>query len=317
MKKWLTSTEGMKLLSYKNQASVNRLATRYGVRTKPRCTDGRKWLYFNAKDLLEAYNKTSLRNMNHKALPTFPKYDTFLRLEGDFVVICDAHCPFVDKEFFEQLLHIRDKWGVSKLILAGDTMNCAAFSRFPSIFKTSWQTEREVTLWFLEQCAKEFDHTYVLTANHEMRYLLKLNVSYDASILQNGGELDIWQVAIAKLDTNYKNKITFSIYPYCLVNDLWRITHPQNARKQPLSLSRELSIINGQNIILAHAHMSGWSYAPDGEHELFDCGIFSNPLLHDYKCMRDTPHYKWTESFIIIKDNEGHIFRKGIDRPVV
>ena len=319
---YLVARDAAKLLEYSDIGSVARLANKSRVEHIPNPHNRRQRLY-NREQLIRAYNERSEKSIPQAQLPYIPaRYNKFWRLRGDKIVIADCHCPLVDFKFFEDsVLRVRDTWKIGELILAGDTLDCAAFSRFYDLVPIPWQDEKEVGRRFLKRCAEEFDKVWVLTANHEMRYFKKLWLTHDQRILLRASVMDLWQLVTAEIEKETKKRLNFSIYPYCVINEKpgpgWRILHPNTARKIPLSFAREMAAVHSQNIVVTHAHMSAWSYAPNTAYQLIDCGVFADPQYFSYKQLRVTAHFKWSQTFCIIKDNKGFICRKDDKTPVV
>lgn len=313
--KWITAKQAAKLANYKDVGSVGRIAQRYKVETKPN-PDNKAHNLYHKQDFLRALVERKDKHITTECLPYIPpKYNTFWSLTGDFILISDVHCPFIDWDFFYNgVLAIRDRWKIDRLLVAGDTLNCDAFSKFYSIVETSWQQEKVSARKFLTVCSQEFDEVYILTANHELRLLKKLWLSQTPDVLVAGDRMELWELLMGKMEDATKGRLRFSIYPYCVINDSatygWRIVHPNQYRKQPLSFGREQAAKYFQNIVVTHAHMSAWSYAPNSDVQLFDMGVFANPLCFPYKQMQVTAHYDWSESFMVIKDNVGTIFRR-------
>jgi len=316
-KDWVKAREAMKALGYENIASVSGLARNNNVETI-KIKHGH-FLYY-LPGLIKAKEESNIKYINYQwNQEEFATFNTFLKLPDEpCMVIADAHCPFVDWGLFEQALRTKDEYKTGSLILAGDTLNCSAQSKFYDMFVVPWQDEKRVARKFIKACSKEFDKVYLLTANHEMRYLRMLEAKYLPNVIQEdaGGKLDIWEVALSTLVEKCPN-LKISIYPYCDVGELWRVFHPSTARKQPLSLARDLHLIHTKSIVLAHAHLSGWCPAPNPIYTLIDCGIFANPLQFSYKNLKVTAHYQWTESYVVIKNQKGFLFMKGEQRPVV
>jgi len=312
----LTAREAAALLGYKNTSNVNRLANAYGVRKEK---GPRSWLLYHKDDLLKAHDKVDISCVRNGCdTAGFAKFNTYLRLKTPIIVIADCHCPFVDWGFWEYVLSIKDEYGIGRLVLAGDTMDCGAQSRFYSLIKADWEVEKEITQKFIKEALREFDEVYLLTANHELRYLKRLWISYDESMIeQDAGErLDVWQAGLNELIK--KENLKISIYPYADIGETWRVCHPSSYRKQPLSFARDQFMITGKSQIVTHAHMSGICPAPDGEHWLVDCGCFADPLNFAYKNLRVTAHYKWTESFVTINEDEWPtVWMKNNDTPIL
>jgi len=311
-KKWIYAREAAKVLDYKDTASVSRLAAKNNVRTRK---GKRSWTLYHKGDLEKAREKSELQCVPYKNLYTPPEYNTFPRLKGDWMVIADCHCPLVDWALWEESLRVRDKLKLKNLVLAGDTLNCTAFSRFYEIVRIPWEVEKESAAELICAACKEYDKVVMLTANHELRYLRRLWIDYSERVLKEGQMLDVWQQVTANVEKEYKSRLRITIFPYCVINEKpgpgWRIIHPSAYRKIPLSLGREMAALHYQNIITTHAHMSAWSYAPNTELQLIDCGVFANPKTFSYKNLRVTAHFLWSESFVAIKDNAGYLFRKG------
>lgn len=313
---WITARAGAKLLGYKNPSNVNDLAHSYNVRTKP--GKRKNWFLYHKGDLEKAHEQIDVGFIrNTYTEPGFAKFNTYLKLKAPQLVIADCHCPFVDWVFLDQALRTKDKLGIRRVTLAGDTADCAAQSKFYSIIKVDWEIEKEILQKLLKKLLKEFDEVNILTANHELRYLKRLWVNYNPDIVaeDSGERLDIWQSGLGDLIKDKKLKI--SIYPYADIGKTWRVCHPSSYRKQPLSFGREQVAITGKSQIVTHAHMSGIGPAPDAKHWIVDCGVFADPLNFPYKNLRVTAHYKWTESFVTIDEDEWPtLYMKGNEKPI-
>jgi hypothetical protein len=312
-KKWLRVGEARKLLGYQDGSSVHRLALRNNVRTQPGYRKGA--FEYHRGDLLKALERIQgLSYFKHEQEKNFVKFNTFRHIREPVLVIADAHAPFMDWELFEEALRVKDKYKISRVVLAGDTLNCSAQSPFFDMFKIEWDVEKREARKFIKACAKEFDKVDLLTANHELRFMKLLWIDVPVGILQRdaGKEMDVWETALSNMGVELKDKIHISVYPFCDVFDTWRICHPSTCHKNPLSLARELNKIYGKSIVLAHAHMSAIAPAPNTKYTLIDCGIFANPKYFGYKNMRITSHYQWSESFAVILDDDwGQLFMKG------
>ena len=315
-KEWLTSLEVQKILGYKDRSSANRTCDKYEVRTKEGWRRGTK--LFLAEDVANLLGKISYEKDTTKKFFVPQKFNTHLRLKGDCMIISDMHCPLIDWELWKQSLKVRDKYKISQLLLAGDFLNCSAQSPFYTMFPIPWEDEKESARAVLKECGKEYDKIYLLTANHELRYMKLLKAQYDPSTIEQdkGYNLDVWQNVLGDIRQDLKDKSRISIYPYCDIGKDWRVFHPATARKQPLSLARELSNIHGKSAIVTHAHLTGWCMAPDGKKELIDCGVFADPLGFDYKNLRVTAHYAWNESFVAIVNGHGRVFLKGREESI-
>lgn len=311
---WLGSRELAKKLGYSNISTISKIARNGQVRIKKSAKNKTHHLYY-VPDFIKAIQKLNYKKTNESILYTeFRKFDKWKKVKLPAVIIADAHCPFVDFEFLDNVLRLKDRLKIDKLILAGDTLDCSSHSKFFDMFKIDWDVEKDVAREFLEKCAKEFDNITLLTANHELRFMKMLNINA-GNIIANTGDgrkLDIWETVFDPISDKHKSKFDVSIYPYCDVGKSWMVVHPKNARKQPLSLGRELHGIYGKSIIVTHAHMTAWTPAPCAKHTLIDCGVFADPKSFAYKNINITSHYQWSESCVILMhEDHGWVYRKG------
>ncbi len=310
---WLTARQAAELLGYKNAANVNRLAKGHNVRTKPGSRSN--WLLYHRHDLLKAHDGVDFKYVRHDhMIEPFVAFNKFQELPAPQVVISDCHCPFVDWQFLEQMLRIKEREKIGNITLAGDTLDCCAFSKFYNIVTVDWQTEKHFARELLKRLLREFDNVTVLTANHEIRYLKKLDISYSPAMAErdDGKMLDVWEDGLTSHILE-NDKLKISTYPYAHIGETWQVSHPEEYRKIPLSWARDQFAITMRSQIVTHAHMSGWCPAPPGlPWELMDMGLFANPSLFIYKGMRVTNHFKWSESFCTIDEGEwGSLYLKN------
>jgi hypothetical protein len=323
-KLWLTAREAATLVGYKNPSNVSRMARSNKVRTKPD-PQHTNWLLYNRKDFIRAFEGMDHSSNRPDSMQSigFPKFNTYLRLKGDKIVMSDAHCPYFDWVLLEQVLRVKDQFGVGELVLAGDTMDCCAQSGFYNLIKADWEVEKVIAKKLFNKLFQEFDKIYLLTANHELRYLRLLWLSYDPSIVEgdHGERLDIWQGVLGDKIRDHRLKI--SIYPYCDIGETWRVSHPKDYRKIPLSFARDQFAITMRSQIITHAHMTGWCYAPPGQgapagdYYLVDTGVCADPRHFPYKNLKITSHFGWSESFVLLKDEFPFIFVKDHNSPIV
>lgn len=222
-----------------------------------------------------------------------PQYNNFWRLEGDWIIASDFHVPFHDCDFILTMLHFAKDKGIRKLLIGGDFMNCDDYSSFFSMVNPiPWSDEKDIARDLLIDLANHFDEIKVLTGNHELRFLRKL---------ERGDINDLWGSVTYVLRDNIKDKIQFSMYPYCQINGNIQCEHGKY-RQIPLSLGRARHANTHMNMVIFHGHQTGFCYAPNGKHKLFDCGLMADPLKFDYKQINPTTHFEWSQSFLWLED---------------
>ena len=317
---WLTVDQAASLCGYTNSSSVSRLKRSFGIRTKPYSGN---WVLYYKPDIIKALEKRSDRGINVKGTEAkyLHKYTNCPKLYGDYIVLADLHCPMVDKKFVSEATKIAYKMKIGQLIIAGDFLDCSAHSKFYDISpRFDWPLEKRVARDMLAFFSQEFDSVQLLTANHEFRYLKKLELKHTDDIMKRdaGEELDIWEVTLSKMKDRYRNRIDISIYPYCRLNgDEWRIIHPDRAWKYPLNEAEQISHKRNCSVAMAHTHVSGWRYASDGKRHLVSLGVCADPNHFGWYRLRENTAYEWSETFLIIKDNDPLIFLKGSKFPVL
>lgn len=317
-KEWVTAKVAAKELNYKNTSNVNHLARAHKVPTKRGARKG--WFLYHLPSLKEAQDKVDVSSIrNDFFAEQFVEFNKFQKLPVPQLLVSDCHCPFVDWQLLEQMLRVKDRMKISSIVMAGDTLDCCSFSSFYNIVTVDWATEKHFARELLKRVLREFDSVTMLTANHEMRYIKKLDVTYSPAVAEqdDGKKLDIWENAFS--DRILKNdRLKISTYPYAHIGKTWQISHPNEYRKIPLSWARDQFAITMRSQIVTHGHGSAWAPAPPGlPWELIDMGIFANPSLFIYKGMKVTNHFKWSESFCTIDENEwGQLWIKNHDNPM-
>ena len=309
---WLDRQQAATLIGYSDPGSVSRFATKYGVETRPGQRKG--WLLYSKGDIFKVLEQTDTAKYTNKSCQPsgfLKRFDTHFRLTGDHLIISDTHCPLVDIAFVQTAIKTAHKEKVGKLLVAGDFWDCCALSTFPKLFPIPWSEEKKSGGALLDLLSKEFDKVYLITGNHEMRYLLRLGIPQDTDLLNNGINTDLWELAASRLDQKYQDRVEFSIYPKAEIDE-WFITHPKNFRIVPGSTGRTLSQIEWKkNVLIGHAHMTAISQNPSGNGWIVDLGTMFDPVHCDYKNLQETTHPKWTESFGILRDGFCTVYVKG------
>lgn len=220
-----------------------------------------------------------------------------------FCIASDWHIPFYDPALATRMFLLCQHWDppIKDLIIGGDFYDFAGASKWfdsdPDMRRTVEDDLREGE-YILIQLAEWFERILVIRGNHENRlYTGKLGkeISFDR---------------LSRMMTLIPDKITFSKWPFCVVNEKWRITHPKPFWKNPLSLARELASIHLQHIIMAHGHGMAVGRDKSGMFMAIDSGGMMDPQKIEYVSMVDTAHGKWCPGFLIIEDDKVHVFNE-------
>lgn len=225
-------------------------------------------------------------------------YNDFWKLEGDFMITSDWHVPYYDADICNKMIQMSEKFGITKLIIAGDFFNQDAFSHYLSRDACSFGEEQHVASEVLDILCTAFDEIYVLTGNHDIRLLKVLSFKLKTD--------DIWKMVTSELG----RQIKVSEYPYLKINSKWHITHPKNFSILPTQVARKMNHKYQQSVGVAHGHAMGITYSPSGNEVLFDTGGMFDQDKVEYSRMCDTTHSEWQTGFSIIKNNFLYQFPK-------
>lgn len=222
-------------------------------------------------------------------------YNDYFRLSGDWVVSSDYHIPYSDQELIENMIKVAKKFKISNLLVAGDFLDMAMFSEYFIQEEGSFEEELETAREVLKLLSGHFKDVRFLAGNHDIRMLRKLEFKLNVK--------NFFQM----LDKDLK----VSKYPYCTINDRWRITHPKTYSRLSTRVAYFMTHKHKMHIGVAHGHAMGVTYSPSGEEICFDTGGMFQRDRIEYVNLIDTTHPMWTSGFSIIKNNHLYLFPKA------
>lgn len=221
-----------------------------------------------------------------------PKFTSYLRLEGDFMVSSDWHIPAYHEDMADKLIQIAKKWKLKKHIIVGDFLNMGAFSRHDiRDGRDSFKAEQVLARSILERMFKQFDTVYWLLGNHEVRML--------RSLLFQAKLSDIALTILGGL-ANAKNLVC-SDYGYAIVNEEWRLTHPKSYSQMGGTVPVKLANKFEQSVIGAHGHHIGIRVASNKNRVGIDLGGMFDVRKIDYVMQEDSTHPMWNTAFGVLK----------------
>lgn len=283
--RWVDAREAAPLLGMGHHGSLSHFALDHGV---PYVKRGKKHLYPLA-ELMKAHALVSRSNV-----PDYPDFNQEWRHDCNMVLIGDAHCPLDWVEGREHVLRVRDEHKITDLGIVGDLLNCSQFGKFHDRYPIPWQHEKAAARNLLYWASKEFERVWVVTGNHEMRYIRKL---------ERGDPDDVWELEISPLAPEAKRRLAFSTYGFFICQGV-RVTHPYIGRMNAVSWAlAQANIHTDQSILAFHHHTRGKQDTLDGRRQAAACGMFSWPEKHGYKYLSDgIPFPLWTTGFAAIVD---------------
>jgi hypothetical protein len=273
-------------------------------------------------------NEVKAETLRVPLRPALIKFTDALRVEADPVAVTsDWHIPFYDERLVRRLMLICQHWKppIKSLIVAGDFLDLEQMSRFvpardaeredaDALLELDLRATEEMLAYLVEW----FKRIDVFMGNHEERlYSRKLERQIGYERLSR-----LWmpQGIIPK------KRIRFSHYRYCILNDEWRISHPDQHWKNLNRLAQELAAKYQSNYMLAHSHKMSVGYDISGRWLTVDLGAMVDPEVLAYHQRKDTTAWSWCPGFVIVSNGKPHSFndkwtdwehyRKALDIPI-
>ena len=225
-------------------------------------------------------------------------FDRAFNLEGDFMIVGDAHVPYTDWDLAALVSAVARKHlkKPRRMILAGDFFSMDYFSTYAQIvISPTWKRERDAARALLELWFKTFDEIYGLMGNHERRLQRFTAGAFD-------------ETDIAALVFSNPDKLKWSDYGWCVVNSIWRITHPKNYSRLNLRVAEDLAMKYRQNIISHHEHHAGMGFDRYGNHVIVNNGCLLEQSKLSYASLDDNTSPAMIKAFCMLKGNHPYLF---------
>jgi len=219
------------------------------------------------------------------------------------IVASDWHIPFHHMGYVNWLLDVQQEYGVPDLFIPGDFVDMESYSMWPDIGrKESFKNEKQMAGEMLSVLGERFENIYVCMGNHEFRIMR-----------QNNGQLDmqeLFDMFHAPSNVHVTND-TFLRVDFG--EDEWYMCHPQNFRKNRLSVAEEMAEIHHMNILTAHGHQWAQGYDKSGRFEcLAGGGIFDIRMIKYAR--RSSCHAKQQAGFYLIDESGSIPFTLGVEQ---
>lgn len=252
----------------------------------------------NSKKIRDKASNLGLRKEKKDAprilIPDFLDYEN---VSGTATISGDFHIPLHDIKLVEKMAYVSQRMGAKKLIIAGDLYNLDAFSKYVNEPTYLPGEELDYGEKLLDYLVEWFDFILVLMGNHEERlYKRKLDKYID------------WE-RLTRMLHQHKDKIKFSKYGYCVLNDTWRITHPKNYSQIKTRVANKIALKHRQNVLNFHGHALSIAHDDSGHQIIADGGGLFDEKKVEYRMIKDSTYPAWATGFwVITKDNELHAF---------
>lgn len=229
------------------------------------------------------------------------------RDHGGFVIATDFHAPAHSALWCNRMVAVAKKHGLKSVIVAGDGLDMRAFSSWGSDPECSWSQEMDGAAEWLWALYHSFTHVLWLRGNHEDRlarqtdWQLQASRFIDAILTHRARMLD-------QRFTFNPERLTFSNYPHCSIDEEWMVVHPRSYSRIPLRIANQIALIRGVHVIAAHSHRAGWGWADDGKHVIIDTGGMFDERCIQYRAMAVTTHPAWQHGFVAYKNGTAALF---------
>lgn len=226
-----------------------------------------------------------------------PRFVAHERVEGRATIAGDFQIPLHDTNLVEKMVYVSMKMGSKQLIIPGDFWNFDAFSFFVSEPTYTAGEELDYGEELLRYLMQWFDFILILMGNHEKRlYKGALDKKIDINRL-------------SKMMGAYPERVVYSKYGYCILNNRWRVTHPKNFSQIRNRIANKLALKHRQKIVMFHGHMLSMTHDDSGHELIVDGGGMFDETKHEYRMIEDSTYPAWHRGFwVITEDNEIHGF---------
>jgi hypothetical protein len=243
--------------------------------------------------------------LDKMTMPVSPmrSFNDFWKLEGEdgFIIAGDAHAPFYSAKWCNRGINVARKFGIKKLLIAGDGLDMHSFSGWGADPKLNWEDESKAAAAWLWVLYHSFEKIYWLRGNHEDRISRKTDWQVSAIdpirslLLKHADE-------IGEPFLYDPGKIKVSGYPKCIVDNEWEVVHPKAYSKLPLRVANSIALKRNMNVIVAHSHHAAQGFSDDGRHVIIDSGGWFDEDLIEYVSKSETTHPNWQPGFVVYKN---------------
>lgn len=227
------------------------------------------------------------------------------RIHGDTMIISDLEIPFHDVVSLGYMVAIAQRFGIKRVLIAGDFVALDAESWWDSE-EGDWSDEYSVAdtvfggKMVLHDLLEWFEHIYLIKGNHEKRGSRKRELGFLRMCQNSWGELGDVELSYYRWAEVYSG------------DTLIQVEHPKNYSKIPLSVSRERASIEDRHVACAHTHHFAWGFAMNGKHMAIDLGHNTRPEQRWYKTVEGPARYpKWIRGFWMVRN--GYVYPFPVD----
>jgi len=274
-----------------------------------------RWYYNSLVDALD------FADLKEKFAKYSRRWDTQPELEGDWLILYDAHVPFIHWKTLEKACAAAKYMNIKKVLLAGDWFDFEDLSRFDfGGDQVTAVQELKMGREVIERMLTQFDEAVAFRGNHEERlikFLKKIKRVYRESE-DLGRYSALMEDELGSGWRRYKellecDRLLVSNDSRASINGDIMVVHGSSQSAIAPNSEEQLCYSFGmKHTINGHIHNFGIRTCKDGKTLAVRSGIICDPLRVFYKQKRTTAHYGWVNGFAWVKDNKIGLY---VDNP--
>ena len=251
-------------------------------------------------------------------------WDNPPRMVGDFAWLSDWQVPYHDPTFVKQALELAYSWGIENLILGGDFIDMASFSKWLAPPTENAEREFSTAEPIISSMVEAFRNTLWIQGNHEERLYNRLmkQIPYPRAmrvVLPRGMTVEEESDVEAVWKHHNGNTIRISTYRWCEVDAdedgvfEWRGEHPKNTSVIPTKVACALSTRFGKNVIAGHGHLVGMARDITADKWAIDSGIVANPHSLEYSSRTHSLRPSMAQGAVLVKNCRPYLITPSTD----
>lgn len=215
-------------------------------------------------------------------------------------VTADWHIPLYDPAYVNYFIDTARDMNVRTLVIGGDFFNFDALSQYqPKQEDAGLERELAEGQKVMNVLLESFDRIVYIWGNHDARLHKALGFAIQFK--------EAMKLVFGSLGKGALDSIEFSNLDHCYVDQgdgrSWRICHPANYSRIPLSTPRALAAKYNCGVIAAHAHHCAIGTAVNGEDLVLEAGGLFDREKTAY-LQRSTTFPTWAQGFAILRKDE-------------
>ncbi len=232
------------------------------------------------------------------------------KVEGDAVIVGCAHFPLTNPTMWGRAIAVGERFGIKRLILAGDAFTMDAFSAWLKLGQKldyEFPAELESARKHLVAALRWYDEMVILPGNHIRNRIVRIS----------NGHIRLAQVMdMVGLPGELRERINTTELDYLTLSsggEEFLVTHFADYRKgNDGEVARLYAAKYRKHIIGANGHRTGWKQTTDVDALYgFEIGTIADPERMGYANETLTAYPRMTMSFASVIDGVVTLYGEG------